>query len=130
MIHGAPPEGTANTRQYSKDPDGRESVVHYPDYSAKHADEALEALVQSHRPDLDSRERERLLGEAKVLSTLSLRDKLDEFHATLKLIVNQSIETNAELSETIKAATNHVVVEMRKATVKAADNGSSGAEAA
>lgn len=107
-------------RQRYKDPDGRESVVHYPDLSAKHADEAVDSLVQSRRTDLDSRERERLSAEAHVFAILSLRDKLDEFHATIKHVAGQSIETNAELSGTVKKATNVVVAELRKATVRKA----------
>lgn len=120
LTHRAPAEGTANERQRYKDPDGREAVVHYPDLSAKHADEAVDSLVQSRRTDLDSRERERLADEAHVFAVLSLRDKLDEFHATLKVLAGQSIETHAELSGTVKKATNVVVAEMRKATVREA----------
>lgn len=104
MTHRAPADGTANMRQRYKDPDGRESVVHYPDLSAKHADEAVDSLVQSRRTDLDSRERERLANEALVFAILSHRDKLDEVHATIKHCTTQVLDSQ----ETLATAARHL----------------------
>lgn len=117
----APAEGTANSRQNYGNPDGRETPTAWPDLSAKHADWALSALTESKRTDLDSRDRERLSTEAHILATLSLRDKLDELTSTLAHVIGAAIETDAELSQTIKTATQAVVVELRKHQVKAVD---------
>lgn len=59
-----------------------------------------------------------MLQAADIHSRIGLGDRLEELNQTLKHIAGQAITTNAELSETIKKATNVVVIELRKAQLK------------
>lgn len=94
---------------------------HPSDY---HADCATGELIAAGQ-EADSIMRDHKMRVAEVHALLSVRDALLETTATLREVVGSSIETNAELSQTIKTATKAVVVEMRKATVKPVANGDS-----
>lgn len=89
-----------------------------------HADCAVGALIQAQEIDSggkgDPVRAANALKVAETYATLSLRDAVLEAVATFKETTTTAIETNAELSETVKKATRHVVTELRKATVKAA----------
>ena len=116
---------TANMRQDYRNP--REGIdlakdSAWPDQSARHADQAVSHAIAAVTTS-DSRTRESEIRLAQMYATLSLRDKVDELNQTIAGLAGHAIEVNAELSETIKKATQHVVVELRKHQVKPAPNG-------
>jgi hypothetical protein len=59
-----------------------------------------------------------MVDAATVHATLALHDKVEELTQTIKRGVEQMIETNAELSDTIKKATNSIVIELRKTPLR------------
>jgi hypothetical protein len=61
-----------------------------------------------------------MIQAADIHARIGLGDKLEELRETLKQTVAQAIESNAELSQTVKKATNSVIIELRKATVREA----------
>jgi uncharacterized protein YhaN len=84
-----------------------------------HADKAYEFL--SSAPFHGDADMARVMVDAATVhATLALHDKVDELCQALKHVGAQAIETNAELSATVKKATNSVVTELRKATVREA----------
>lgn len=101
---------TANSRQdYLSPKDGIDlaKASPHPDLSAKHADWAVDHLVKSNSTT-DSRERELEVRLAQAYATLSLRDKLDELNATIKLAVSQVLGSQATLNENVKQAAQHL----------------------
>src|SRR3954447_26461081 len=79
----------------------------YPDQSAKHASYAVDALVRVASSS-DSRERDREAVVAKAWASLSLRDKLDEINATVRLCTKQILESQAKLDQDIQTAAQHL----------------------
>jgi hypothetical protein len=84
--------------------------------STDHADKAYEYLNSAPFSG-DPQVVKAMIEAATVHATLALHDKVEELTQTLKVVVNAQTETNAELSQTVKKATNVIVVELRKATV-------------
>lgn len=80
---------------------------------------ALDALIRA-ADEKDGRRAEYWVRVALVCAIERHSDKLEEATAALGAVAEQAIEANAELSATVKKATNAVVVELRKATVREA----------
>jgi hypothetical protein len=84
---------------------------------ADHADDAYRFL--SSAPFNGDAEMARVMVDAATVhATLALHDKVEELTQTIKRGVEQMIETNAELSDTIKKATNSIVIELRKTPLR------------
>jgi hypothetical protein len=84
---------------------------------ADHADDAYRFLSSApFNGDADMAKV--MVDAATVHATLALHDKVEELTQTIKRAVEQTIETNAELSDTIKKATNSIVIELRKTPLR------------
>lgn len=79
----------------------------------------LDILIEANGED-DTLRKQNLLRAAQLVATCSLTDAVNECTATLKEVANRQIDSTQDLEATIKKATNHVVIELRKATVRPA----------
>jgi hypothetical protein len=79
----------------------------YPDQSAKHASYAVEALVRVASSS-DSREKDREAEVAKAWATLSLRDKLDEMVAVVRICTERIIDSQTTLDDHVQTAAQHL----------------------
>lgn len=82
-----------------------------------HADYAMSAMHEAYK-EKDSLARRHQMQVAEIHALLSLRDAVIECSSTLKEVANRQIDSTQGLDETLKTATNAVVREMRKATLK------------
>ena len=87
--------------------------------STDHADKAYEAMIQAKFAWQDGPELVAFYMDcAKVSAQLALVDKIEEITATLKEVANRQIDSAQDLDRTIQKATNALVREVRRATVK------------
>lgn len=87
--------------------------------STDHADKAYEFMTGAKFSAGDDPEARRMMMDcAKVHAHLAMMDKLEELTATLREIVTSQCDSMRELDATIQKATNAMIAEVRRATVK------------